>query len=162
MNPHNHSPAREGLETAYAGRVQDAEAAAGNIERQEICSCGATRWVAINGRHRVAGPWSKTAARTDAPTMRQAVYAYRCGNNAGAGYAPYADEPGDGSVEEAVAAAERVDGWALVLERSTSEDVAVLRNADGEWMAIGGDAMGRGAWAVDITTAVRRDAEVKS
>ena len=47
------------------------------------------------------------------------------------------------------------DGWTLVLERTNSDAVAVLRNGDGELMAIGGDAMGRGAWAVDITSAVQ-------
>ena len=61
MSAHKHSPAREGREYAYAARVVDAEAAAGNIERQELCACGASRWVAINGRHRAEGPWSESA-----------------------------------------------------------------------------------------------------
>jgi hypothetical protein len=80
-------------------------------------------------------------------TMTQALEAYRAGNNAGMGYAPYQDEPGEAAVE----AARRVDGWEVVLDRNTSDDVVVLRNGDGELLAIGGDAMGRGAWAVDIT-----------
>jgi len=87
------------------------------------------------------------------PTMAQAVAAYRAGNDAGAGYAPYRDEPGEDTVNNAVEAAER-DGWELVLSRRTSDDVALLRNADGEWMAIGGDGMGRNAWAVDVSTAL--------
>ena len=93
-------------------------------------------------------------------TMAVAVAAYRDGNNRGAGYAPYTDEPGEDSIEEAVACAER-DGWTLVLDRTNSDTVAVLRNGDGELLAIGGDAMGRGAWAVDITSRCVVD-EVKS
>ena len=88
-------------------------------------------------------------------TMAVAVAAYRDGNNRGAGYAPYTDEPGEDSIEEAVACAER-DGWTLVLDRTNSDTVAVLRNGDGELLAIGGDAMGRGAWAVDITSECSR------
>ena len=93
-------------------------------------------------------------ART-AITMTRAVEAYRAGNNAGRGYAPYTDEPGEDTIEAAVEAAQRMDGWEVVLDRRTSDDVVVLRNADGELMAIGGDAQGRGAWAVDISGAVQ-------
>jgi len=82
-------------------------------------------------------------------TMRQALALYRAGNDAGRGYAPYTDEAGDDTIAEAVACAER-DGWEVVLARETSSDVVVLRNGDSEWLAIGGDAMGRGAWAVEI------------
>jgi len=57
---------------------------------------------------------------------------------------------GEDTIEAAVEAATK-DGWSLVLERSTSDDVAVLENGDGEMMAIGGDAHGRGAWAVVIS-----------
>lgn len=32
-------------------------AAHGNITRHQWCSCGATRKVNINGRHREIGPW---------------------------------------------------------------------------------------------------------
>jgi hypothetical protein len=83
-------------------------------------------------------------------TMARAVEAYRAGNNRGEGYAPYTDEAGDDTIDEAIACAER-DGWSLLLERCLSDDVAVLRNGDGELMAIGGDAMGRGAWAVPLS-----------
>jgi hypothetical protein len=89
-----------------------------------------------------------------AVTMAEAVTAYREGNNRGAGYAPYTDEPGENTIEAAVEAAQRVDGFEVVLERRTSDEVAVLHNGV-EWIAIGGDAMGRNAWAVDITGAVR-------
>ena len=91
----------------------------------------------------------ENAAMAPEITMAEAVTAYRDGNNRGAGYAPYTDEPGDDTIEEAVACAER-DGWTLVLDRTNSETVAVLRNGDGELMAIGGDASGRRAWAVDL------------
>jgi hypothetical protein len=82
-------------------------------------------------------------------TQSEARSRYTRGNNEGLGYAPYTDDAGDDTIEEAVAAAQR-DGWELILARETSEDVAVLRDADGGLMAIGGDAMGNGAWAVDI------------
>jgi hypothetical protein len=88
-------------------------------------------------------------ARMATITMVQAVEAYRAANNRGEGYAPYTDEAGEDTIDEAIACAER-DGWSLLLERHTSDDVAVLRNGDGEHMAIGGDAMGRGAWAVSL------------
>ena len=80
-------------------------------------------------------------------TMAVAVAAYRDGNNRGAGYAPYTDEPEEDSIEEAVACAER-DGWTLVLDRTNSDTVTVLRNGDGELLAIGGDAMvgAHGPW----------------
>ncbi len=94
--------------------------------------------------------------RSGRALMRLALAAYRAGNDAGSGYAPYRDEPGDDTIDEAIACAER-DGWELVLPRSTSDEVAVLRNGDGEWMAIGGDAMDRNAWAVDITNAMEED-----
>ena len=84
-----------------------------------------------------------------AVTMADALAAWRTGNDSGRGYAPYTDEAGEDTIDEAVACAER-DGWTLVLDRNTSDDVAVLRNGDGELMAIGGDAHGRGAWAVII------------
>lgn len=61
VSAHTHTVAREGRDYGYSGHVGQAEAAAGNIERQEFCSCGASRWVAINGRHRAEGPWSALA-----------------------------------------------------------------------------------------------------
>lgn len=89
-------------------------------------------------------------------TMAEAVEAYRAGNNRGDGYAPFEGEAADDSIDAAIDAA-KADGWSLVHDRNTSDDVAVLRSGD-DWMAIGGDAMGHGAWAVDITAA----AEVQS
>jgi hypothetical protein len=83
-------------------------------------------------------------------TMQAAVAAYRDGNNSGRGYAPYTDDATDDRIDTAIECA-TADGWTLVLDRNTSDDVAVLRNADGELMAIGGDAIGRGAWAVIIS-----------
>lgn len=90
-------------------------------------------------------------------TMSQAVRAYRDGNNRGEGYAPYADVPGEDTVEAAVSAAQ-ADGWTLVMGRRTSDEVAVLSSDEGEIMAIGGDATGRGAWAVIIVSSVPRSA----
>lgn len=83
-------------------------------------------------------------------TVREAMRLYRYGNNHGCGYPPYTDDAGDDTIEAAVAAAER-DGWETIHERRSSEEIAVLRNADGEWLGIGGDAMGHGAWAVVLS-----------
>jgi hypothetical protein len=83
-------------------------------------------------------------------TQDQAGRLYRRGNDAGRGYAPYADVAGEDTVSAAVEAAEH-DGWTLVHPRYDSSQVAVLSSADGEVMAIGGDAMGRGAWAVMVS-----------
>lgn len=82
-------------------------------------------------------------------TMSAALSAWRHGNDAGSGYAPYTDEAGDDTIDEAVRCATR-DGWTVVLDRTSSDTIVVLRNDDGEWMGIGGDAMGCGAWAVDL------------
>jgi hypothetical protein len=58
VSAHQHEVASEGRDYCYSGRVTDAAAAAGNIERQQTCACGAVRWVAINGRHHAATPWT--------------------------------------------------------------------------------------------------------
>ena len=86
-------------------------------------------------------------------TMTEALRLYRAGNNAGMGYAPYADEAADDTIESAIACAE-ADGWEVTLQRTNSEEVAVLTDADGGVMAIGGDAMGCSAWAVVIVESV--------
>lgn len=75
---------------------------------------------------------------------------YTKGNNAGQGYAPYTDTAADESVNAAVEAAE-VDGWEVVLRADTTSDVVVLRNGDGEYLGIGGDGSGNGAWAVVLS-----------
>ena len=102
----------------------------------------------------------KEDARMATMMMSEALAAWQAGNNRGSGYAPYTDEAGEDTIDEAVACAER-DGWTLVLDRTTSDTIAVLRNDDGEWMGIGGDAMGRGARAVDITSAVQSTGSVR-
>ena len=81
-------------------------------------------------------------------TMREARTLYTAGNNAGAGYAPDED-----SVDEA---AEALNGD-VILERSTSDDVALVLDG-GELVAIGGDAMGRNAWAVTVLDARKIEA----
>lgn len=73
-------------------------------------------------------------------TMIRARDLYRAGNNAGYGYALEG-----ATVDEAAA----LSGGVVVLERRTSDDVAVV-DVGGQLVAIGGDAMGRNPWAVDI------------
>lgn len=83
-------------------------------------------------------------------SMADARKLYREGNDAGLGYAPYTDEAGDDTIDSAIRCAEE-DGWTVLHERTNSEEVAVLTNEDGEVMAIGGDAMDSGAWAVILS-----------
>jgi hypothetical protein len=97
-----------------------------------------------------------------AMTQEEARKLYALGNNSGHGYAPYTDvpmQPGDESIAAAIEAAQ-ADGWEIEIERETSEDVAVLRNGDGEMMAIGGEADGSGAWAVIISDVDQEDPAV--
>ena len=82
-------------------------------------------------------------------SQEDANAAFQVGNNRGEGYAPYTDEAGDDTIDEAVRCFV-ADGWTVVFDRHCSNDVAVVRNADGEFVAIGGDASGNGAWAVSI------------
>ena len=77
-------------------------------------------------------------------TMSEAVNAYNKGNDSGEGYEA-AGETIDEAVETMVA-----KGGKLVLDRNTSDDVAVVESASGKLVAIGGDAQGRNAWAVSI------------
>lgn len=76
--------------------------------------------------------------------MTEARALYTVGNNAGRGYAPDQDTI-DATVEALVE-----EGGTLVLDRNTSDDVAVVEDSSGELIAIGGDAGGRNAWAVVI------------
>ncbi len=57
---HMHEVVSVGPDYCYDARTPDAGPAAGNIEFEEICSCGARRWVAVNQRHRDEGPWGPT------------------------------------------------------------------------------------------------------
>jgi hypothetical protein len=70
-------------------------------------------------------------------------------NNAGEGYAPYTDVPGDNTVASAVEAAE-ADGWTVASSPDSTSEITILRNGDGELMGIGGDGSGNGAWACDL------------
>lgn len=85
-----------------------------------------------------------TISRTQAEAL------YTRGNNDGLGYAPYTDEAGDDTVDAAVEAAE-ADGWTVVHASGNTSEIVVLENEDGEVMGIGGDGMGRGAWAVILS-----------
>jgi hypothetical protein len=86
-------------------------------------------------------------------TMRDAKRLYNYGNDHGAGYAPYTDVAGPDTIEAAVDAAV-ADGWTVILERYGSDQIVVLQDADGALLGIGGDAMGRGAWAVPLSDQV--------
>ena len=80
-------------------------------------------------------------------SMTEARALYIAGNNAGEGFAPagVADLVG-GCIETL-----KGEGYTLVLEPSNTDEVAVMQAPDGKLMAIGGDARGRGAWAVWIS-----------
>jgi hypothetical protein len=82
-------------------------------------------------------------------TMTEASRLYDQGNNAGRGW-----DPTEEDVDEAVASL-RADGYGLVFARRNTDEVTVLRNGD-EVIAVGGDAMGKGAWAVTISNEVSR------
>jgi hypothetical protein len=84
--------------------------------------------------------------------MTEATTLYTAGNNAGKGY-----EPGGATVDDAVTAMV-ADGGELILDRSTSDDVAVVIDSAGELVAIGGDATGGNAWAVTIVDAAEIEA----
>lgn len=81
-------------------------------------------------------------------TMDAAREQYRASNDAGRGFAPDG-ETVDEAVSSYVAA-----GGALVLPRHSSDDVAVVSSPWSEHtlIAIGGDAFGRNAWAVELPT----------
>jgi hypothetical protein len=85
-------------------------------------------------------------------TPEQATQAFRTGNNNGEGYAPYTDVPGDNTVDNAIAAFE-ADGFTVDYRATTDSEVSIIRGADGEVIALGGDAMGCNDWAVVIQTA---------
>jgi hypothetical protein len=90
-------------------------------------------------------------------TMQAALTAYRAGNNAGRGFAPDGGE----TVDEAVQAYAS-GGGRVLLERRASDEVAVIESSDGDLIAIGGDAMGRGAWAVALTDEASDDVFLKT
>lgn len=76
----------------------------------------------------------------------EACKRYSAGNNRGEGFILPAD---DDMIATAVETAE-ADGWTVVLEAETTSDVVVIAKGR-RLVAIGGDGMGAGAWAVDIT-----------
>jgi hypothetical protein len=72
---------------------------------------------------------------------------YTHGNNAGVGFAPDGP-PGDLSIAGAIKVA-LAKGWSL--RHDDGQNVAVLTHPKRGTMAIGGDAMREGAWAVMIS-----------
>ena len=87
--------------------------------------------------------------RTVTITGRQALSAWQRGNDAGQGYAPYADA-GAGTVAEAIAAAE-ADGGTVVLEH---DGMTVVQADDGGIYGIAGIADSNGPWAVDLAEVI--------
>lgn len=85
----------------------------------------------------------------NAITSSAARRLYSAGNNQGLGYAPYTDAPGPDTIDAAVIAAV-ADGWTVVQQRLSSDEVVVLSDADGAILGIGGDGQGNGAWAVPL------------
>jgi len=75
-------------------------------------------------------------------SMTSARSLYTAANNKGEGYDPDA---------ETVDAAAEAMGGEIILERHTSDDVALVLNGK-VLTAIGGDAMGRNAWAIDVVS----------
>jgi hypothetical protein len=74
---------------------------------------------------------------------------WTAGNNAGRGFAPDAD-----SLDEAVKALAENGGEVLHTPANTAE-LAIVRTAKGDIVGIGGDAHGKGAWAVTLVPATR-------
>lgn len=85
----------------------------------------------------------------NASTVRLCNALWTAGNSEGRGFAPYTDVPGPDTVDAAVEAF-IADGWTLEHARNLSDEIAILSNSDGEYVGVGGDAQGNGAWAVNI------------
>lgn len=79
----------------------------------------------------------------NASDLRIVAALYRHGNNLGNGYAP------PGQTVENAAAALVADGGNLLHTAGSSDELTVVA-LDDRIVAIGGDAMGNGAWAVDV------------
>lgn len=79
----------------------------------------------------------------NASDLRIVAALYRHGRNLGNGYSPSGE-----TVEEA-AAALVADGGNLLYTAGSSDELTVVAMPD-RIVAIGGDAMGNGAWAVDV------------
>lgn len=79
----------------------------------------------------------------NASALRIVAALYRHGRNLGNGYSPSGE-----TIEEA-AAALVADGGNLLYTTSNTSDLTVVAMPD-RIVAIGGDAMGNGAWAVDV------------
>ena len=100
---------------------------------------------------------------TDASlTQNEANRLYTLGNNQGLGYNPCVDFDADDTVESAVTAALAGTRFKVVLRPQTTSDVYVLVNTAAKTLiAIGGDAQGRGAWAVPISRVASQEEETE-
>lgn len=72
---------------------------------------------------------------------------WRAGNDAGRGEAPDADDVDEAA--EALAA----DGGEILHPQRTTDQIAIVRTAEGAIVGIGGDGAGKGAWAVELVAA---------
>lgn len=86
-------------------------------------------------------------------TQKQAQEIYTRENNAGNGYAP--DEE---RIEDAVREIVEEFGGEVVCKRTASDEVVAVLCDDGDLVIIGGDAMGRKAWAVQVAASQYIDA----
>lgn len=72
---------------------------------------------------------------------------WRAGNDAGRGEAPDTDDVDEAA--EALAA----DGGEVLHPQRTTDQIAIVRTAEGAIVGIGGDGAGKGAWAVELVAA---------
>ncbi len=72
---------------------------------------------------------------------------WRAGNDTGRGEAPDADDVDEAA--EALAA----DGGEILRPQRNTDQIAIVRTAEGAIVGIGGDGAGKGAWAVELVSA---------
>lgn len=78
VSAHRHAPSSRTEDHGWNGQVFDAGAAAGAIVYEEICECGARRWIAANQGRSADGPWRRESAHSHsiqvwAPTVPGSV-----------------------------------------------------------------------------------------
>lgn len=87
------------------------------------------------------------SSREDIVLTVDAIALYRSGNDAGRGEAPDSDDVDEAA--ESLAA----DGGEILHPQRTTDQIAIVRTAEGAIVGIGGDASGKGAWAVELVAA---------